>query len=269
MGKKQVVRSVAAVLVMGACFTAGAYAQDTLQKVEAYLRPDFTVRLNGDPVPMPESPLIYNGSSYLPLKLTGELLNAQVSWDERTKSILITQSRSNVGTPGQVPGQPGGTTPTGSAGLKLKYAFRYDLVFESNTYPALAVMANDTSYLRWMDIQSMPFDMSGVKLITEKLTGDSYVSVDQILGKWEGKVSMKLRTTPIYVGKFSEGQKKALEPYTFNNALTVTQLAEKEFFVLSQQLGDNKFIGYSIQLQSFNNGDTWSVQNVKQSYLTD
>lgn len=268
MMKRRLGKSLVFAAVMGACFTAGAYAEDAIQKVEAYLRPDFHVRLNGDPVPMTDPPLIYNGSSYLPLKATGALLDAQVSWDERTQSILITQNRPAVGTPGpgQVPGQPGGTP--GAQGLKLTYAVLYDLDYESNTYPALAVLANDTSYLRWVDVQMMPFDMSGVKLVTEKFTGDSYVSVDQVLASWQGKVMMKNRTTPIFPATITAGQQKALEPYTMFGALAVTQRSDKEFFILSQQV-DRKFIGYTILLKNFNNDDTWIVDNVKQSYLTD
>lgn len=268
MGKRRFGKSLALAAVMGACFTAGAYAQDTLQKVEAYLRPDFTVRLNGQPVALPEPPLVYNGNSYLPFKLIGTMLGAQVSWDERTKSILVTQNPSTVGTPGQVPGNVPGSKPGSGLGyreIKLSNVVRYDLVYENVTYPTLANLDNDTGYLRWSDIQSMPFDMSGVTLLTEQLTKESYVAVEQVSGKWGGQVMMKLKNTPIYSGNYTEGQKKAIETYfsAHMTAFTVSHTGENEYYVLAQH-ADRKFVGYTLKLNPFAN-DYWSVSGVSQT----
>ncbi|MFC0213162.1 stalk domain-containing protein [Paenibacillus chartarius] len=72
-----------------AVFTAGAYADDVLEQVQAYLRPDFQIIVDGATVVFEEPPLIYNDKTYLPLKDLGQSLGAQVIWKGETKSIYV------------------------------------------------------------------------------------------------------------------------------------------------------------------------------------
>ena len=74
---------------MGTCFGAGVYAQDVLQRVDAYLRNDYKVVVNGQAVQLNNPPLIYNNSSYLPVKELGGYLGAVVNWQESTKTIYL------------------------------------------------------------------------------------------------------------------------------------------------------------------------------------
>ncbi|UUZ95890.1 copper amine oxidase N-terminal domain-containing protein [Paenibacillus sp. P25] len=75
-------------------FTAGVYAQDVLQRVDAYLRPDFSIVLDGKPVQLSGPALVYDDKSYLPLKELGNLLGASILWKADTKTIYI-NSRIN------------------------------------------------------------------------------------------------------------------------------------------------------------------------------
>jgi hypothetical protein len=264
MGKRRIAKSLAFTLVMGVCFTAGAYADDALVKVEAYLRPDFTVKVNGRAVALPDPPLIYNNSSYLPLKVLGLLLGAEVNWDEATKSILVSPNPSGGVPGGQNPGNPG-ESGLGYREIKLGDVIRYNLIYNNVSYPALANLIGSSAYFRWSDLQLMPFDLSGVILHTEKATKETYVHVDQVIPKWGGKVTMGIKNEPIYTGNYTPGQRKSIESFfgTHLNAFTVQQLAENEYFAFVQR-PDKKYVGYTLRLTPFSD-DYWSVSGASQT----
>src|SRR5690606_11313537 len=84
-------------LLMVSCFTAGAYAASNVEKIEAFLRHDFRVFLDGKEADVGPV-LVYGGRSYLPLAKTAELLGVDVKWQESNKGIYV-NSRF-VGQPG-------------------------------------------------------------------------------------------------------------------------------------------------------------------------
>ncbi|MDF2652992.1 MAG: hypothetical protein K0Q73_8797 [Paenibacillus sp.] len=258
MKKSRFGKSLAIALVMGACFTAGAYADDALVKVEAYLRPDFTVKVNGRAIALPEDVLIYKGSSYLPFKMMATLLGANADWDEATKSILVTTNNNGTIPGGHNPGTGNGSEP-GYREMVLGDVVRYNLIYNNINYPVLANMVKSDTYFRWTDLQAMPFDLSGVILTTEKLTKETYVHVDQVIVKWGGKVTMGIKNDPIYTGNYTPGQKKAIESFvgTGMTAFTVQQLAENEYYAFVQRM-DRKYVGYTLKLTPFSN-DYWSI----------
>jgi uncharacterized membrane protein YkoI len=76
--------------------TVGEPDEDAERKqIRAQLRPDFTVvvddtaqtfrNVNGDKV----YPLLYNGSTYLPVRSIGELMGKEVAWDGTNKTVLL------------------------------------------------------------------------------------------------------------------------------------------------------------------------------------
>ncbi len=79
--------------------TAGVYAGTSVQKIQAYLNYGIKFKVNGETWTPKDadgkvlSPVIYNGSSYLPTKALAEALGAKIDWDGATTTIII---ESNV-----------------------------------------------------------------------------------------------------------------------------------------------------------------------------
>lgn len=78
------------------CMVIGAAAATGIQSVTAQLRPDFTLEVNGSDYILRDSngnevaPLLYNGTTYLPIRSMGEILGAEVSWDGKTQTVIVT-----------------------------------------------------------------------------------------------------------------------------------------------------------------------------------
>ncbi len=68
----------------------------------AQLRSDFSIVVDGKDTDFKTSsgqaayPILYNGSTYLPLRAIGELMGKNVNWDQSTKTIDISGSRTSV-----------------------------------------------------------------------------------------------------------------------------------------------------------------------------
>lgn len=106
---------IAAVLALTSCLIIGAAAvniNSQSQNVTATFRPDMTLQVNGAPYTIRDtngdvvSPLVYNGTTYLPLASLGQMLGVSVSWDGATQTIIIG---------GQPAGGSAGSQPAGGA----------------------------------------------------------------------------------------------------------------------------------------------------------
>lgn len=75
-------KKIVIAFVAGALFaTAGtAVATSVIERVTASVRVDYSVELDGKKVELKNSPLAYNGSSYLPVKEISELLGKEVGF---------------------------------------------------------------------------------------------------------------------------------------------------------------------------------------------
>jgi hypothetical protein len=78
-------------IIVGFTFaTAGAvYADEGLQKVEAYLRPTLPITLDGKSVTLEASPIMYDGSTYLKLRDVAGLTGLQVNWNDATQTVEL------------------------------------------------------------------------------------------------------------------------------------------------------------------------------------
>ncbi len=86
---------IAAALALTGCMVVGAAAVSQPQNVVATFRPDITLEVNGTAYNVRDtngnlvSPLIYNGTTYLPLSSLGQLLDVDVSWDAATSTVVV------------------------------------------------------------------------------------------------------------------------------------------------------------------------------------
>lgn len=89
---------------------AGSAWAAGVETVTAQLRPDFTIIIDGSERTFYTSagdevyPILYNGTTYLPLRAIGEVMGKNVNWDQATKTITLYGSRSDrtTGTKGSL-----------------------------------------------------------------------------------------------------------------------------------------------------------------------
>ncbi|ULL17470.1 copper amine oxidase N-terminal domain-containing protein [Paenibacillus sp. H1-7] len=165
--------------LMGGTFTAGVFAEDILQKVEAYLRPDFNIVLDGKPVALENPPLIYNDKSYLPLKELANMLGANIIWKGDNKTIYI-NSRIN-------PEQPAEDKEAIYEEFTLRSPQSQMVTYLGVEYPLLTVYAEGGTsgvFYRLSDLRRMGVDTEGLKKSREKLTGVLYVSDSEAKKRW-------------------------------------------------------------------------------------
>ena len=108
--KKNWKRTLVLTGVVGALAVSVAGAAAVRQAITAELRPDITVELNGSTQTLtdangnPVYPIIYNNSTYLPVRAVGELSGMTVNWDNATQTVEMTDGTTGTGT------NTGGTT---------------------------------------------------------------------------------------------------------------------------------------------------------------
>ncbi|WP_158289416.1 copper amine oxidase N-terminal domain-containing protein [Paenibacillus flagellatus] len=222
--KKRTVLALSAFITIGASFTAGVYAQDVIQKVEAYLRPDFKVVLNGQQVNLNAPPLVYDNSSYLPLKLVGQLLGAQVNWDSQSQTIHIVNRiySEQAETPEEITDEVTMITPRVET---VKYLGR--------TYTLLKIYDNKwTTLYRLSDARKMGIDTKGLRLSKEKYTEDIYVSEEELKKAWKETPEPSYTydyTSPVPMGQISD--LKVIDALNdFAKSVSKYKIGDKEYY---------------------------------------
>lgn len=100
--------------------TAGAvYADEGLQKVEAYLRPTLPITLDSKPITLESSPIMYDGSTYLKLRDLSKLTGLQVNWNDATQTVELGSTTKGVTTMAVTSTTPTDTTYNGLRAIIL------------------------------------------------------------------------------------------------------------------------------------------------------
>ncbi len=104
--KKSLVALLIVAATLIALFCAPAYAADGYKTVTAQLSPHYTIvvdgvarefyNVNGQEV----QPISYQGTTYLPLRAIGELMDKNVDWNQSTKTATLSGSRNGSVTKG-------------------------------------------------------------------------------------------------------------------------------------------------------------------------
>lgn len=80
----------------------GASAAGIIQKVQSEIRPDFTVKIDGEICTFKNVngdvvyPMLYEGTTYLPVRAIGELMGKTVYWYEDDKLIELKDEKTTV-----------------------------------------------------------------------------------------------------------------------------------------------------------------------------
>lgn len=115
--KRFAVLFAAVALLLNTC-AIGVYADASgtavQKKVMLYLKPDLTVELNGARQIFKNVkgetvyPIIYNGTTYLPVRAVSALMKEPIEWDSGSKTVFIGKTLSN-------PNKSSAPIPTGAA----------------------------------------------------------------------------------------------------------------------------------------------------------
>lgn len=86
-------------LMVGALLatSATAFAGPVLKKVSAVLRPDYTIKVDGNKTELKNDPISYNGTTYVPLRELGEMFGRDVGFDSSTSTVTLDQKTEDVG----------------------------------------------------------------------------------------------------------------------------------------------------------------------------
>jgi hypothetical protein len=82
-------------LIVGVAITAtgSVFAEDGLQKIEAYLRPSLPITLNGQAVTLKNPPVMYDGSTHLNLRDIAAITGLTVNWNDATQTVELVDSK--------------------------------------------------------------------------------------------------------------------------------------------------------------------------------
>lgn len=111
MKKRMVGIVLATALLTG--FVTTALAVGVVQEIKAQLRQDFTIIIDGKEESFADAngntvyPILYNGTTYLPLRSIGSLMGKDVGWDGNTKTVTLSE-------PGKAEGNAEKTSTTSS-----------------------------------------------------------------------------------------------------------------------------------------------------------
>lgn len=93
--KQKNLRTLLIVCLLLGAFTLGAAASIGVKDITATLRPDITVKVDGESQTLYDKngdvvyPLMYNGSTYLPIRAISTLLDQDVVWDSKTQTVSL------------------------------------------------------------------------------------------------------------------------------------------------------------------------------------
>lgn len=97
-------RTVVGILAVIIAFATGALAKEVYEVVKAQIRPDFVIEIDGVEREFKNAngervyPLLHNGTTYLPLRAIGEIMDKKVYWYEEEKRIEIKDDTGNLST---------------------------------------------------------------------------------------------------------------------------------------------------------------------------
>lgn len=100
---KKTSKGIIAAVVVGASFATGMFADTLVSTIQAELHKDLTIIVDGEKQAFEDAngatvyPIMYNGTTYLPVRAIGNLMGKNVGWDEATQTITLKAPTYDLG----------------------------------------------------------------------------------------------------------------------------------------------------------------------------
>lgn len=202
MDSKRKKVALLAFLLTGA-FAAGAAASNGIERVDAFLRPDFKLIVDGKAAQLNKPILIYDDTSYLPIREISGLLNADVNWDNSSNTAYVNSRYA---------GQP--TIPEDSGDYKeieMKYPNPMFFKYLGRDYGVMTFYGDTSVYYRVTDLNRMGVDTGGVLKYREKNTHDLYIQEEDVQKLWKETPEPQWSTGVIMSGVYDAKLQKFLQ----------------------------------------------------------
>lgn len=197
---------VIAISLLAVSFSAGAFAATNVEKVEAFLRGDYQVFLNGKKVDVGPV-LVYKGSSYLPLAKIGDLTDFDVKWNKDNFGIYL--NARFAGQPKTIDEDNLDFDP-----IELYSLAGYQAKYRGGTYPVLSNVTQDYKvYYRDADIQRMGIDTRGLRKAYEKHTKQIYIADSEAAKAWKDKPEFTTVYEPVVAGETDPAKIKVITDF--------------------------------------------------------
>ncbi len=294
MRKAYVLKWFLGLFVLTGVFSAGVFAADGIERIEATLRPDYQLKLDDETVELDQSPIVVEGSTYLPVRAIADLLDVQIGWNGTNKTIYITSPKPSEDPPRTEPSQSGSVTDSDGhdntsskpevnyprntvlAGeIKLKSLINYNIHYLGEEYPMVANSIDNAIYFRVKDLQKLDIPLGGLKVYKDEYTGDLYMQSIELDGRWEEQPGFDLYDKPVITGEDNEEKLKFLRKhrpgYSVNGfslsdrvCYSIDKLPDKDntFLYLCQFAGADLY-GYEVTLKYNSASEAWYASKTK------
>ena len=163
LGKKCISLILALVMVLGLTVSASAAETET---VTVQLSPNITVKLDGEVQTMtdvngnPVYPVLYGGTTYLPIRAVGNMLGLDVDWDGATQTVILEKSDGKTApakTDGKAPAnaKPTEITVQINPNITVKYNGKAQAMTDVNGNPVYPMLYGGTTYLPVRAVSNM------------------------------------------------------------------------------------------------------------------
>ena len=286
--KSKIVRAMILTAIIASSIGVGAVASDTIKKIEAFMRSDFNIVVDG--VASNIGPVfIYEERSYLPVNQIGQALGADVVWDGPSKTIYI-----NSRFQGQP--QPVDDRNTEYDSISMTSPMPYMMTFRGVEGPVMTMYhyspAASDYYYRDRDVQNLGMDTRALRKAKDKVTGDIYVSEKELANVWQQKPQWAFAESTIIFGEQDAEKRKAIRTFISNieaieqlqgdlvndpmyrampqviAAESVSDNKAEILFVQQDMLGHMQFGKYIVDLRKSNQGH-WSSNGYSKVILSE
>ena len=100
--KKKIGRTLCITSAMVVCFSSGVLAAGNIQNITAQINRGISVKLDGKNQTMYDAtgkrvyPVIYQGTTYLPVRSISNMLGVDIAWDNATSSVLLGEGSGSI-----------------------------------------------------------------------------------------------------------------------------------------------------------------------------
>jgi hypothetical protein len=205
MRLKHGIIALSALCLLSAGFSAGVIADSVVQKVEAYLRPDVTIKVNGTAMEQNQPFVIYKDTGYLPVRTLAEALNADIVWTEQT--IYVNQ-RIHDSQPKTI------VSEDELQEIYMDSSYGIELGYLGRSYPIYVVYYDGLEYYRLNDLKRMGIDDGPLRKMREAVTQELYVSASEVEKVWKEQPKMGYAASPLVTGETNDKKIQAMVSHT-------------------------------------------------------